>query len=127
MRTRKLLGSGSGGGADGNTYTRPVTKTSDYSIVQTDNMVSFNNAGAVGDVTFTLPSATGDYSFEFVLMAAFAVNVVPSGSDRIYMGQILPGGGVQISSSEQFATWRIQRAEIGKWLISSYIGDVELI
>jgi hypothetical protein len=37
---------------------RQVTKTADYTVVDADDRTVFNNLGAVGSVTFTLPAAS---------------------------------------------------------------------
>lgn len=56
-----------------------VTKTAAYQVLATDNYTLFDNTGAVGSVTFTLPAIANGYCFGF--RAAAAQNVLVSSSE----------------------------------------------
>lgn len=46
-----------------------VSKTANYTILSTDNGTLFDNTGAAGAVTFTLPAIANGYNFGFVAIA----------------------------------------------------------
>jgi hypothetical protein len=46
-----------------------VTKTANYQVLASDNFVEFNNIGAVGPVTFTLPAIAPGYKYGFRVVA----------------------------------------------------------
>lgn len=56
-------------------WKRFQTKTAAYSVVANDNMSLFDNTGAVGSVTFTLPAIANGYLFGFRVQADQSVVV----------------------------------------------------
>jgi hypothetical protein len=50
-------------------WKRQIPKTANYSILASDNFTVFNNAGATGAVTFTLPPITNGLEYGFSVQA----------------------------------------------------------
>lgn len=50
-------------------WKRFVSKTAAYTVLNTDNFTMFDNVGAVGSVTFTLPAIANGYLFGFRVQA----------------------------------------------------------
>ena len=50
-------------------YKRLQTKTASYTVTAADNLTMFDNTGAVGAITFTLPAIANGYQFYFHVSA----------------------------------------------------------
>ena len=96
-----------------------VIKTANYSLLSTDNSIAFNNAGASGAVTFTLPVTSGNdaYSACFSVIAAQTVTIQTQGSDEIIIGATVgsPGGEVN-SNTQNSSLCLVANAVQGSWV-----------
>ena len=64
--------------AGGGTNNTPIsTKTANYTVTTADNGTAFNNAGAAGDVTFTLPTPAEGMTFKFNDLAENTIYLKP--------------------------------------------------
>lgn len=84
---------------------------------------TFTNYYAAGDVTFALPAASIDVNtlgtkFRFIRYAAFAVNILPDGTDTFY-GQA-PGKYIQLTSDG--AVVDIVMLAGGQWHVVNSVG-----
>lgn len=107
-------------------FQRFQTKTTSYTIVATDNLSVFDNLGAVGAVTFTLPAIANGYYFGFRVMAGQNVIVASAEGDNMIVfndaaadsvafqtgGQLI-GGGFHIYSNSAGTAWIVENASAG--------------
>lgn len=61
-------------------YKREIAKTADYTVTAADNGTLFTNLGAVGAVTFTLPTRARGLNFGFMAIADQTITVASAGS-----------------------------------------------
>lgn len=103
------------------------TKTANYTVQTTDNMIHFNNIGAGGSVTFTLPAAVAGLCYGFLVDAAHAVVVQTAGTDIIAIGGIVGGASGNVQCSTPYAFILIECHNSGKWIASSVVGSWTVI
>lgn len=99
-----------------------VTKTTNYTIVSSDNGRHFNTLGASGAVTFTLPSSAVDFTVGFMVGAAHALNIDAAGTDVIHLAGLETSAGGQVSSDVPYAFLKIECHSTGHWAVTSIIG-----
>jgi hypothetical protein len=102
---------------------RQVTKTGDYSVLDADDGTEFNNLGAVGSVTFTLPAAsTARLGMSVTFRACVAAqNMVIAGTagelitfNDIAANSVTFSTGSEIAGAEVKATCN----STSKWFLS---------
>lgn len=69
---------------DGGLINQDQAKTSNYSVLATDNGDLFTNVGATAEVTFTLPTAVEGLNYCFYVYAAYTVTLELNGSDQFH-------------------------------------------
>ncbi len=102
-----------------------VTKTANYQVLATDNLASFDNEGAAGPVTFTLPPILNGYSFNFRGRAAQnlivasseganmeALNNLVANSVAFQTGSQIVGGEFQVFSTPDLK-WIVRNLSAG--------------
>lgn len=107
-------------------WRRFQTKIANYTIVAGDNMSHFDNLGAVGSVTFTLPAIANGYYFGFhalaaanlIVTSAEGLNIVgfnnATASTISYQtGGALIGGGFRIYSNPAGTKWIVEGTGAG--------------
>ena len=100
----------------------PVTKTSNYSVASGDSGKHFDNAGASGSVTFSLPAAAAGLNYCFAVYAAETLEVLANGSDQIYFAtsetssENITGASVGMSVC-------LEAHGTGKWITSASEGS----
>ena len=95
-----------------------LAKTSDYTIVASDNMTEFTNAGAAGTVNFTLPTLANGYMFRFRVVADQTLTVTSAAGNDIVTyndaaasslsfgtGSQKIGGGLMLYSNPAGTAW----------------------
>lgn len=100
-----------------------ASKTANYTVTSADNGTHFDNQGATGTVTFTLPTAAVGLHYTFTVDAAHTVNVTAGGSDAIAIGQSNTGAGGSRSSADPYSLITIECHKTGQWVTSSIVGD----
>lgn len=107
-------------------WKRFITKTANYSIVATDNFTHFDNAGAAGSVTFTLPPIANGYFFGFTGLAAQTFAVASNeGTNMVLLnnaslstatfstgGQII-GASIRVYSNAAGTKWIVENVSAG--------------
>jgi hypothetical protein len=117
----KFMFDDSPGGYPGNhwfPWKRFQSKTANYTIVAADNFTLFDNTGAVGAVTFTLPALANGYCFGFRVTADQTVTVASAEGDNIVAfndaaadslafstGGQKVGGGLALFSNPAVTQW----------------------
>ena len=100
------------------------SKTANYVILATDDPSDFDNTGAAGSVTFTLPAAVVGYLFSFTATEAQTLVVSAPGGVTIYVEDLATTSGGTVTATTQGAylllkcrsatTWYTQ-ARLGSW------------
>lgn len=107
-------------------WKRFLTKTASYSIVANDNYTNFDNTGATGAITFTLPAIAPGYFFGFRGMANQNIIVASNeGSNLVGLnsltstsaafqtsGQII-GAGFRVYSNPAGTKWQVENVSAG--------------
>jgi hypothetical protein len=76
-------------------------KTSNYTVLNTENRTNFSNTGATGTVVFTLPTAVAGLNYRFASNAAQIIQITAGAGDVIRRGASVStsGGNVQTTAS----------------------------
>lgn len=108
-------------------HKRFATKTANYTITNYDNFTHFDNTGAGGAVTLTLPAIANGYQFElrctvaqtFAFTSLEGTNIVgtnnASGS-TVSVATI--GGGIRVFSNPAATKWFVENTSAGSNAIS---------
>jgi len=104
--------------------TRISTKTADFSVTYGEHQTAFNNSGAAGTITGTLPVARVGYEYTFVVTTAQALRVDPNGTETIALPSTgVPGAaGKYLTSSTVGNTLTVVADTTGTWRVKSYTG-----
>lgn len=107
-------------------YPNFVTKTASYQVLASDNFTQFDNLGAVGAVTFTLPAIANGYSFVFRARAAQnlivastetanmeALNNLVANSVAFQSGGAIIGGVFRVYSNPAATKWLVETLSAG--------------
>ncbi len=107
-------------------YRRFQSKTANYTLVPSDNFSEFDNLGASGAVTFTLPPIANGYSFGFHVLAnqnvlitsneggnVVALNNASASTVAFQTGSQLIGGGFLIFSNPAGTKWIVEGNSAG--------------
>lgn len=97
-------------------WKRFATKTSDYTILATDNFTLFDNTGAGGTVVLTLPAIANGYMFGIHCKAAQVIrftsnegnNVVGTSLTNTSVSVTAIGGVIWIYSNPQGTKWIVE-------------------
>lgn len=110
---------------NGRGLTTIEAKTAAYTIVAlTDNGKTFTNAGASGQVTFSLPAATVGQWYRFRVKATQELRIDPNGTETI----ALPSTGAQSAAGAYIVAdangegVMIECTVAGQWDVVHYIG-----
>lgn len=108
------------------TFEDMQTKVANYSVLATDNFTVFDNLGAVGPVTFTLPTIANGLQFNFRARAAQnlivasaeganmeALNNLVANSVAFQSGGAIIGGEFQIVSNIAGTKWLVRTLSSG--------------
>lgn len=93
-----------------------TTKTSNYTIVQSDGGSQFNNSTAAGTVVFTLPTApTVGTRYGFTVITAQSLQVLAPASVTINVGGTTSAAAGNIASSQIGAYVELEYVTTNKW------------
>jgi hypothetical protein len=95
--------------------TVPVTKTANYTITKFDSGTSFNNQGASGGITFTLPTPSAGLYCTVNEITSDAVAVQCSSGTTMRWGNVTNSS---ISLYGQGATYKFEAINSTNWLVS---------
>ncbi len=115
---------------EGNHYypwKRFQTKTASYTLTANDNFTLFNNLGATGAVTFTLPAIANGYLFGFSAQVTnqnllvtsaegsnmIAFNTITGSTVSFQTGSAIAGGMFQIYSNAAGTKWIVETGSAG--------------
>ena len=100
-----------------------ASKIANYAVLASDNGTHFDNIGASGTVIFTLPAAARGLNFEFLVSAAFTIEILCAGTDKIAIGGTNSAGGGNAQSAAPFNTLAIESHAAGQWVSRSATGS----
>lgn len=105
---------------------RVVNKTVSYDVTADDSLTTFTTLDAPGTVNFNLPVPIVGMLYQFVVGAAFPVNVNTGGGATIAIGELLssPGGSVTADGAAGglYATLTILAISTSLWIATTSIG-----
>lgn len=104
-------------------WKRFQTKTSDYTVVANDNFTLFDNVGAGGAITFTLPSLANGYLFGFRVQADQTVTVASNEGDNMVVFNDASADSVAFSTSGQKMggmVWVYSNPAANKWIVENH-------
>lgn len=101
-----------------------ASKTANYTVLAADSFTDFDNAGAAGVVTFTLPTAALGLNFTFSAVVAQQIKVQAGGSDAISMsGNSKAAGGLLTGpAATQGASVTIKCTSANMWTVTAFQG-----
>jgi hypothetical protein len=120
VNAKGLITAASTGSAAGSILT--ITKTSNYTVLTSDNGKHFNNIAAGGAVELDLPAAAAGLSFGFAVDATQYIQVNADGTDVIYVGANNSAAGGFVRSNVAAAYLVLVAHGTGKWKTMSLVG-----
>jgi hypothetical protein len=100
-----------------------VTQTSAYFVLASDSNTHFDNLGASGSVTFSLPAAARGLRYEFTVMAAQTLEILAAGSDIISIGANASAGGGNVAANALYSHLAIEAKGTVHWIVTSAVGS----
>jgi hypothetical protein len=102
-------------------FTHSFTATANLTVPVKACGTMYNNIGATGAVTFSLPAAAPGLWYGFTVDAAQTVEVVGNGTDQIAIGAS-NSSSENVTASAAFATLVIYSYKAGQWVAVSSTG-----
>jgi len=99
-----------------------TSKTASYAVLAADSYKDFDNNGAAGSVTFTLPASTVGLAYGFAVMEAQDLVVDAPGGVTIYLGEISTTAGGTITSNAVGSYLFIKCRSATEWIVQSSMG-----
>jgi len=99
-----------------------ASKTASYAVLAADSYKDFDNNGAVGSVTFTLPASTVGLAYGFAVMEAQNLVVDAPGGVTIYLGALATTAGGTITSNAVGSYLFIKCRSATEWIVQSSMG-----
>lgn len=99
-----------------------ASKTASYSVLASDTFTEFDNIGASGAVTFTLPVPAVGLVFGFAVMAAYNLIVRAPGGSYLYLGTVPSSSGGTLTSSSVGSYVQIKCRSATVWIIQATTG-----
>ena len=99
-----------------------TSKTASYAVLAADSYKDFDNNGAAGTITFTLPASTVGLAYGFAVMEAQNVVIDAPGGVTIYLGEISTTAGGTITSNAVGSYLFIKCRSATEWIVQSSMG-----
>lgn len=100
-----------------------TSKTASYAVLAADSYLDFDNNGAAGSITFTLPASTVGLAYGFAVMEAQNLVIDAPGGVTIYLGEISTTAGGTITSNAVGSYLFIKCRSATEWLAQSSLGS----
>jgi hypothetical protein len=100
-----------------------TSKTASYAVLAADSYKDFDNNGAAGSVTFTLPASTVGLAYGFAVMEAQNLVVDAPGGVTIYIGALATTAGGTITSNEVGSYLFVKCRSATEWIVQSSMGS----
>ncbi len=102
---------------------KTLSKTSAYPVVAGDSGTHFDNIGAGGSVTFTLPAAAAGLHYCFLVSAAQTVVVTVQTGEKIAIGATNSAASGNITATTAFASTCLEAHAASQWVASAMTGS----
>jgi hypothetical protein len=113
-----------GNGGTGVTGFGAVTsKAADYTLLAADSYKDFDNNGAAGQVTFSLPAASVGLAYGFGVMEAQNLVIDAPGGVTIYLGELASSAGGTLTSSTVGSYVALKCRSSTEWIAQSSMGS----
>jgi hypothetical protein len=99
-----------------------VTETANYSVTSGDAGSDFNNAGAAGGITFTLPAWSAGLNYCFTNTAGQTVTVQAASGNFITEAGVSSAAGGTAASTMQYSSVCIVAMTSAIWQVDRHIG-----
>jgi hypothetical protein len=99
------------------------SKTTNYVILATDDPSDFDNAGAAGPVTFTLPAAVVGYVFSFTVAEDQSLVVDAPGGVTIYVEDLASTSGGTVTATTKGAYLLLKCRSVTTWYAQARLGS----
>jgi hypothetical protein len=99
-----------------------VSKTGAYPVVAGDAGTHFDNIGAAGSVTFTLPAAAPGLNYCFLVSAAQTVVVAAASGEKVAIGLTNSAASGNITATAAFSQACIEAHAASQWVARSVTG-----
>lgn len=99
-----------------------VPKTANYTVVVSDSGKHFNNVGAAGSVTFTLPTGAAGMQYTFEVDATQTITIQAGGSDTIRNGTVVSAAGGTMTANANGCIVHLVCTKANTWKVKSIIG-----
>ena len=99
-----------------------TSKTAGYAVLAADSYKDFDNNGAAGTITFTLPASTVGLAYGFAVMEAQNLVIDAPGGVTIYLGALATTAGGTITSNEVGSYLFIKCRSATEWIVQSSMG-----
>lgn len=96
-----------------------ASKTSNYPITAADTGTQFDNAGAGGEVDFTLPTASKGLHYGFIVAAAQTLKVIAGTGATIAIGASISASAGNISANAKYAAVQLEAISATEWVATS--------
>jgi hypothetical protein len=97
-------------------------KTANYTVTALEGNSWFNNNGASGAITNTLPAAFAGRQYGFAILAAQQLVIKAAGSDTIRILGTVSAGGGQAATNVVGTTLHLHCPVAGQWVADSQMG-----
>jgi hypothetical protein len=98
------------------------SKSTNYVILATDEPSDFDNTGAIGSITFTLPAAVVGYVFSFTATVAQPLVIDAPGGVTIYAGDLASTSGGTFTASARGAYLLLKCRSNTTWYAQAILG-----
>jgi len=99
-----------------------TSKTASCAVLAADSYKDFDNNGAAGSVTFTLPAAVVGLAYGFAVMEAQDLVIDAPGGVTIYLGALATTAGGTITSNAVGSYLFIKCRSATEWIVQSSMG-----
>ena len=104
-------------------WKRFQSKTAAYTVVANDNYTLFDNVGATGAVTFTLPALANGYLFGFRAQADFTITIASAEGDNMVALNDASADSVAFSTASGIIggmVWVYTNPGATKWIVENH-------
>ncbi len=102
----------------------PLSKTTNYNVLASDNNTFFDNTGASGEVDFALPTYAAGLIFYFTVTAAQILKIIAPASNKIAIGATNSATAGNILNNTPYSTICIFATTISdQWAAMSMTGN----
>ncbi|TAJ89743.1 hypothetical protein [Reyranella sp.] len=100
-----------------------MSKTANYALLPSESGLDFDNNGAAGAVTFTLPTAIVGLTYTFTAMELFDLVIDAPPGVLIYLGESVSTAGGTLTASAPGPAVRLKCRSATEWVAQFFAGS----